>query len=105
MPRRTFDSEFKIEIASLVLDQGLTIQQACEASETGPTAVRRWVKQLREERLGQVSKGTRPITAEQQKIAELEARIKRLEEDKEILKKATAFFVQDAQTRTRSSTR
>ena len=49
------------------------------------TALRRWVDQLRIERDGGTPKG-KALTAEQQKIQELEARINRLEREKAILK-------------------
>ncbi|OUY09745.1 hypothetical protein CAP42_09950 [Acinetobacter indicus] len=52
-PRRTFTPEFKVEAASLVLDQGYSILQACRALDVGQTAMRRWVGQLQLERSGQ----------------------------------------------------
>lgn len=51
-PRRTFTPEFKVEAASLVLDQGYSILQACRALDVGQTAMRRWVGQLQLERSG-----------------------------------------------------
>lgn len=51
-PRRTFTPEFKVEAASLVLDQGYSILQACRALGVGQTAMRRWVDQLQLERSG-----------------------------------------------------
>ncbi|WP_081964319.1 hypothetical protein [Avibacterium paragallinarum] len=59
----------------------------------GETALRRWIKQLQAEEQGYVLPGTKPLSPEQQRIRELEQRIKILEEDKEILKKATAIFM------------
>lgn len=44
--RRSFTPEFKQEAASLVLDQGYTIAQACTSLDVGESAMRRWVKQL-----------------------------------------------------------
>ena len=95
MSRRAFSSEFKVEVASKVLDDGMSAPQAGEAFGVGPTAVRRWVRQLERERAGGVTRDSKPITPEQQRIRELEAQVRRLEEEKSILKKATAFFVQE----------
>jgi transposase len=50
MTRRKISTEFKIESANLVLDQGYTISEACDAVGIGDTAMRRWVNQLRDER-------------------------------------------------------
>lgn len=55
----------------------------------------KWVKQLRSSAAGQPLKGA-PITPEQQRIRELEKKIKRIETENEILKKATALLMSDS---------
>lgn len=95
MSRRHFPPEFKVEAASQVLDEGMRVSEACQTFGVGPTALRRWVKQLAEEREGKPAQGSRPITPEQRRIVELEAQVRQLQEEKDILKKATAFFVQE----------
>jgi transposase len=55
----------------------------------------RWVKQLRSERCGIAPKSS-PISADQIKIRALEKRIKSLEEEKLILKKATALLMSES---------
>lgn len=95
MSRRPFSPEFKVEAASKVVDDGMSISQACQSFGVGPTAMRRWVMQLTRERAGGVAPGSQPITPEQRRIRALEAQVRQLEEEKEILKKATAFFVQE----------
>ncbi len=87
--RRSFTPEFKLEAASLVLDQGYSIAEACQSLGIGDTALRRWVDQLRAERGGETP-ASKAMTPEQKRIQELEARIKRLEQEKDILKKASA---------------
>ncbi|RCW60376.1 transposase [Marinobacter nauticus] len=98
--RRSFSPEFKQEAASLVLDQGYTIPQASTSLGVGESAIRRWVKQLTEEREGVTPKG-KALTPEQRRIQELKARCKRLEQEKDILKKATALLMSDDMNRTR----
>jgi len=98
--RRTFSPEFKQEAASLVLELGYSIPQACTSLGVGESALRRWVDQLAQEREGVTPKG-KALTPEQRKIQELEARCKRLEMEKTILKKATALLMSDEMNRTR----
>lgn len=93
--RPTFSIEFKREAAGLVLDQNYTYAQACEAMGVGETALRRWVSQLSSERKGQTPKGAKALTADQQKIQSLEKRIKQLEWEKTVLKKATALLISE----------
>ncbi len=92
--RRSFTPEFKRDAAALVIEQGYTINEACEAMGVGETAIRRWVEQLKSEHQG-ITPSAKALTAEQQRIQELEKRIKRLELEKEILKKATALLMSD----------
>ncbi len=97
--RRSFSTEFKLEAANLVIEQGYSIPEAARALDVGETAIRRWVKQLEEEQGGKTPK-SKALTPEQKKIQELEARIKRLETEKRILKKATALLMSDELERT-----
>ncbi len=86
--RLSFTAEFKLEAASLVLDQGYSVPEASRSLDVGETVLRRWVQQLQSERTG-TTPISKALTPEQQKIQELEARINRLEREKDILKKAT----------------
>ena len=95
MKKRTFSQEFKRESASLVVDKNYTISEACQAVGVSDSAMRKWVKQLKDERGGITPKGSRALTPEHQRIQELEAKIKRIEQKNEIIKKATALLMSD----------
>jgi transposase len=97
--RRSFTTEFKHEAACLVVDQGYSIPEACRSLDVGESVMRRWVKQLKQER-GSVTPTSKALTPDQQKIQELEARVTRLEREKAILKKATALLMSDEMNRT-----
>lgn len=98
--RRTFSSEFKLEAAQLVVDQGYTVRAACEAVGVGKSTMEYWVRQLREERQGKTPKAT-ALTPEQKRIQELEKQVRKLETEKEILKKATALLMSDSLSNSR----
>ena len=95
MGRRSFTTQFKHDAASLVVDQGYTVPEACEAMNVGQTAMRRWVEQLEQERNGRTPVRSKALTPEQQRIQELEQQVRKLEREKEILKKATALLMSD----------
>ena len=92
--RRTFDDSYKLEIVKMIKDQGLTVVQVCRDQSIGETAVRRWVQQYEAEQLGQAGIG-KPLTAEQQRIRQLEQENRQLKMDNDVLKKATAFFARE----------
>jgi transposase len=93
--RRTFSAEFKLEAASLVTEQGYAVKQASQAMNVGNSTMDKWVRQVRNEQKG-ITPTAKPITADQQKIRELEKKIRRIEMEKEILKKATALLMSDS---------
>ena len=78
----------------MVKVQGLSISQVCQDMKIGESAVRRWIAQLEAEQLGQNGIG-KPLTAEHQRIRQLEAENRQLRGDVDILKKASAFFARE----------
>ena len=92
--RRTFDAEFKLQVVQMIREQGLNVVEVCRDMKLGETAVRRWLAQVSEEAAGRPGLG-KPLTAEQQRIRQLEAENKQLRGDVDILKKASAFFARE----------
>ena len=78
----------------MVKVQGLSISQVCKDMKIGESAVRRWIAQFEAEQLGQNGIG-KPLTAEHQRIRQLEAQNRQLRGDVDILKKASAFFARE----------
>lgn len=88
-PRRTFSEEFKQQAARLVLDQGKTMAEVARELDLVPTAFREWVERARADR----SAGRTGLTSdEREELSRLRRQVRILEEEREILKKATAFF-------------
>ena len=92
--RKQYEAAFKLEVARMVVDQGLGIAQVVKDMDIGRTAVERWVAQYRAEQTGKAGIG-KPITAEQQRIRQLETENRQLRSDNELLKKASAFFARE----------
>ena len=93
--RPTYNPEFKVECAQLVLDQGYCVREAAEAMNVDQSTLDKWVRKLKAERDGTMTTG-KPITAEQREIAALKKQVKRLEIEKDILKKASALLMSDS---------
>lgn len=93
--RPNFTPEFRLQCAQLVVDKGHSVIETAKAMNVGKSSLDKWVRQLRKERDGITSTET-PLTPEQLEIRALKKRIARIEEDKEILKKATALLMSDS---------
>jgi len=92
-PRRSFTPEFKAEIVELCQRGERSIGQVAKDFDLTETAVRQWVKQAERDA------GTRDdgglSTSEREELAALRRENRRLREDVEILKRATAFFAKE----------
>jgi transposase len=94
--RKFYSNEFKLNAVSMVLDEGQSVPNVCASLDVGPTALRRWVEQIRQERLGVTVGGSKAITAERREIQELKGLLRQKDRDIEILKKASALLLLDA---------
>ena len=92
--RRTFDPSLKLEVVRMVTEQELSVQNVSESMSIGQTASRRWLTQYSAEQSGQPGIG-KPLTAELQRIRQLEQENQQLRQDVTILKKASAFFARE----------
>jgi transposase len=91
-PRRAFTPEFKAEIVELCQRGDRTIGQVAKDFDLTETAVRAWVKQA------ELDAGSRTdglTSDERAELAQLRRENRRLREDNDILKRATAFFARE----------
>lgn len=92
--RRKFSEEFKNEAIALVRQQGMSVNQVATDLGIKWGTVNRWVEQAA------ADSGERPgalTTAEREELSQLRRQVKRLTLEREILKKATAFFAKESE--------
>ncbi len=91
--RRSFTPEFKADAVKLCRAGDRTIAQVAEDLDLTETALREWVKKADET---SDDSRTEPLSeVERDELKELRKRVKRLEMEREILKKAAAFFAKE----------
>ena len=91
-PRRAFTPEFKAETVELCQRGDRTIGQVAKDFDLTETAVRAWVKQAE---LDAGSRSDGLTSDERAELAALRRENRRLQQDNEILKRATAFFARE----------
>jgi transposase len=86
--RRSFTDDYKREVVELYRTSDKTIAQIARDLDLSETALRRWVAQA------EVDAGHREglTTAERAELAQLRKEVRVLREERDILKRATAFF-------------
>jgi transposase len=92
-PRRRFDDDFKAQAVRLVLDEGKSVGAVARDLDLTETALRDWVKRSRANR---THGRTGLTTAERDELARLRKENRVLREEREILKKAAAFFAKQS---------
>ena len=90
--RRSFTKEFKADAVAMVLDEGRTVADVARALSIGATSLGNWVRQAR------VDRGEREglTTSEKAELAELRRENARLRMERDLLKRATAFWVKES---------
>jgi len=83
--RRTFNDEYKIEAVKMVTEQGYKVTEAAKQLGINPNQIHRWKDQFSEQE----------ESSDNEELKRLRAEVKRLRMERDILKKATAFFANE----------
>jgi len=95
MPRRKFSREFKIEAVRLVTERGVAVAQAARDLDLAEGQLRRWMRELAVAPQGAFP-GNGQQHADMAEIAALKKEVAKLKAERDILKKAAAYFARDA---------
>ena len=95
MERRQFTREFKLEAVRLIRERGVPYAQAAEDLGVHPTQLRDWVKKLADDPQDAFP-GHGRMKPEQLEIAQLKREVVKLKAERDILKKAAAYFAKES---------
>jgi len=92
--RRTYSDEFKRDAVRLVVEEGYSFQAACEAVGVCQQSLRAWHAKLAPP--PQPCGENATVEELRQEVSRLRKQLKRTELEREILKKATAYFAKES---------
>ena len=92
--RRTFSGEFKREAVGLIRERGMSIAQASRDLDVHPNVLRKWARDL-EADPREAFPGPGRMKPEQAEIERLRREVTKLKAERDILKKAAAYFAKD----------
>ena len=95
MQRRKFTREFKVEAARLVRERGVSTVQASRDLDVHVNVLRKWVKEFSADSK-QAFPGNGQVRPEQAEVDRLRREVAKLKAERDILKKAAAFFAREA---------
>ena len=93
--RKYYSKQFKIDAVKLVTEQGYKVSEAARNLGIHHSSLRRWKKQLETDG-NQAFPGKGHMTTEKEELYRLRKENKRLRMEREILKKAAAFFANES---------
>ena len=95
MQRRKFSREFKLEAVRLIKDRGVAVAQAARDLDVHENVLRKWVRELSGDPQ-HAFPGHGQMKPEQQEIDRLRREVSKLKAERDILKKAAAYFAREA---------
>jgi transposase len=90
---RKFDIDFKRQAVSLVLDEGLSRSEVARRLDLSPAIMGKWVESFKKDKENAFP-GKGHVTPEQEEIRQLKLELKRVNLEREILKKTIGLFVE-----------
>jgi transposase len=95
MERRRFTREFKVEAVKLVTERGVAVAQAARDLGVHQTQLRTWMRAFAVDQ-AQAFPGNGRQNAEQAEITRLKREVAKLKAERDILKKAAAYFAKES---------
>ncbi len=92
--RKHYSKQFKIDAVELVTEQGYKVSEAARNLGIHHSSLRHWKKQLETDG-HQSFPGKGHMTSDKEELYRLRKEVKKLRMEREILKKAAAFFANE----------
>jgi len=85
----------------LVMEEGLSLPEAARRLSLPPSTIASWVKQFKAGKLGDIGKTYRPLTDVEMELARTRKELAEVKMERDILKKAAAYFAKESLPGTR----
>jgi len=101
VPQGRYTKEFRQEAAKLVMEEGLSWGEAARRLSLPTSTLANWVKAAKAGKLGEVGKNYRPLTEVEMELAHTKKELAIVKMERDILKKAAAYFARESLPGTR----
>jgi transposase len=101
IPQGRYTKEFREEAVKLVTEEKLSLPEAARRLSLSPSTLGNWVKAYKAGRLGEVGKTYRPLTEIEMDLARTKKELAEVKMERDILKKAAAYFAKESLPGTR----
>jgi transposase len=101
IPRGKYTREFREEAVKLVVEEKLSCNEVGRRLSMAPSTIANWVKAYKEGRLGDIGKCQKPLTEVEMELARTKKELAEVKMERDILKKAAAYFARESLPGTR----
>ena len=101
IPQGRYNREFRQEAVKLITEEKLSLPEAGRRLHVAPSTIGNWVKAHKAGKLGDIGKDRKPLTEIEMELARVKKENFELKMEREILKKAAAYFARESLPGTR----
>jgi len=96
IPQGKYTREFRQEAVKLVVEDKVSCHEAAQRLSLAPSTLAYWVKAYKEGKLGDVGKDQKPLTEVEMELAWTKKELVEVKMERDILKKAAAYFARES---------
>ena len=101
IPIGRYTREFRQEAVRLVVEEGVRCREAAVRLSLAPSTLSYWVKAYKAGKLGEIGKAQKPLTELEIELARTKRELAEVKMERDILKKAAAYFARESLPGTR----
>ena len=101
IPQGRYTREFRQEAVKLVTEEKLSLPEAARRLSLAPSTLGYWIKAFKAGKLGEIGKTQRPLTEIEIELARTKKELAEVKMERDILKKAAAYFARESLPGTR----
>jgi len=96
IPQGRYTREFRQEAVKLVAEEKVSCREAAQRLSLAPSTLAYWIKAYKEGKLGEIGKTQKPLTEVEMELARVKKENSELKMERDILKKAAAYFARES---------
>ena len=101
VPNGKYNKEFREEAVKMVTEERLSLPEVARRLSLPPSTLANWLKAKKAGKLGEIGKTYRPLTEIEIELARVKKENVELKMERDILKKAAAYFARESLPGTR----
>jgi transposase len=101
IPQGRYTREFRQEAVKLVVEEKESCREAAQRLSLAPSTLAYWVKAYKQGKLGDIGKARKPLTEVEVELARTKKELVEARMERDILKKAAAYFARESLHATR----